>query len=254
LNSLFEEEDELREDSSGDEELYVDQPTAVIIPNELTYVEDDGEISQIFDAIPIVTDLVKEADDVIIEYTEETDETEQVPILEDAPKITGLDVSKKQGKKRRRYPETWPRNIKPKEAVHSHARKNIANCRCKCSDKLSERMQVQIHNKFNLLQTHTEQNVYLQGCVHSTLTQRRRVRGAASVRTARRTFEYKVENITICLQAFLAIHGIKRGRLTAKVQQPTKNISDGRGKHDTRPRSVTEGTMKVIHTKITHAG
>ncbi|CAG9793242.1 unnamed protein product [Diatraea saccharalis] len=52
-------------------------------------------------------------------------------------------------------------------------------------------------------------------------------------------------HIEVCQKIFLAIHGIKRDRLQNKVQQPTKSIIDGRGRHNNHRCLDADIVLKV---------
>lgn len=72
---------------------------------------------------------------------------------------------KKKGKKRSRKPQNWKKNVAKIENVKNHVRREIPKCRCKCKEKLSEKEIDNIFNKFINLSSHTNQNIYLQGCL-----------------------------------------------------------------------------------------
>ena len=65
---------------------------------------------------------------------------------------------------------------------------------------------------------------------------RRRPRADSPFPKSRSSFTYTVtvgrKSMKVCQAAFVALHGIKAGRLKKKVLQFDKDITDGRGKHD----------------------
>lgn len=139
-----------------------------------------------------------------------------------------------------------------KNKLKDHSIGEIKNCRCKCKEKLTATAVNAIFERFINLSSHTEQNIYLQGCLKEQIPKRFRPRKDQKIRD-RRVFKYyltvKNKAIEVCQQAFLAVHGIKRDRLQCKVQHPEKDIIDGRGRQASRV-VYTEDVIKKIHAFI----
>ncbi|KAJ2950010.1 hypothetical protein O0L34_g11347 [Tuta absoluta] len=173
-------------------------------------------------------------------------------ILEEIEDETETSEEKSNGKKKRRTPKLWARKKAQEERLKDHTRRNIPNCRCKCRNKISEQEAEKIFQKFINLDTHTEQNIYLQGCVKEEVPKRFRPRqkGSRPRRCFLYTLKLKKKDITVCCSAFLAVHDIKRDRLKKKVLQKHKDIADGRGKHDNHPRRVPQESIEKIHSFI----
>lgn len=158
----------------------------------------------------------------------------------------------KSGKKKKSKPKTWIKNQNTLKLLRNHQMRAIPDCRCDCKTKLSKKDRKLLFTKFISLSTHTEQNIYLQGCIKEELPQRFRPRKAQG--RARRVFKYVVDvtgrNVVVCATAFYAIFDIKRDRLKKKVLQKDKDIADGRGKHDKHPRKTPEEAIKRLHIFI----
>lgn len=161
-------------------------------------------------------------------------------------------VEKQVGKKKRSCPKQWKKNQEKEKRLKKHRMREIPNCRCQCCNKITKTQAKKLFNKFINLTSHTEQNVYLQGCVKEEIPKRHRPRNRHN--RPRRVFKYVLDlidiNITVCAKAFLAIHGLKRDRLKEKVLQKHKDIADGRGKHKNHPRKVTEENLRRVHNFI----
>lgn len=163
---------------------------------------------------------------------------------------TETSVLEKRGKKRKSRPATWKRNKIIKQNLKKHKMRDIPDCRCECKKKIKIHEAKEIFNKFINLKSHTEQNIYLQGCLQETVPNRFRPRKKllSEIRN-RRVFKYfvktKNKSMEVCQKTFLSIHGIKKERLQFKVQHQEKDIQDGRGRHDKHPTYKEETIIKV---------
>jgi len=85
-------------------------------------------------------------------------------------------------------------------------RVRLEDCKHKCHEKLSLEEKQWVLNKFNSLENHVLQNVYLQNC---------------TIPKPNNRFEYLLQLVNrterVCQKSFVAIHGIKRSRLQRKV-------------------------------------
>ncbi|CAG9829796.1 unnamed protein product [Diabrotica balteata] len=161
----------------------------------------------------------------------------------------------KKGKKRNINKDAWKRTIKSKESFsRKHQRRQITNCRCKCSLKLTEEQQNQIFQAYHNLTSSTQQNLYLEGCVRPTDVKRHRSRKSINPRHRSRSFLYEIKIdgklITLCQSAFLAVHGIKRSKLRRKIQKNNADPKDSRGIHHTRPNRTKIDTLAAVRKFI----
>lgn len=186
------------------------------------------------------------------EITGEFYEVEEIVEEDDAISNNDEKVKEKRGKKKTREPGNWKKNIAKKKNVKNHIRREIPTCRCKCKEKLSEKEAISIFDKFISFSSHTDQNIYLQGCLQETNPARFRPTKSPTKARPRKVFKYHVSlkkrTVELCQQAFLAIHGIKRERLQRKVQQKNKDITDLRGKQS---HSIySQDVIKKVHKFI----
>lgn len=145
-------------------------------------------------------------------------------------------------------------DISRKKKLQDHTLREINDYRCKCKDKLTRKTMVAINKKIVNFENHSQQNIYLQGCLEEIVPTRFRPRTEVkSDARNRRVFKYYVtfkgKKIELCQQAFLAVHGIKRDRLKCKVQHFEKDITDSRGRGPSKI-IYTEAVIKRIHSFI----
>ncbi|XP_072941532.1 uncharacterized protein [Epargyreus clarus] len=219
----------------------------------VSYSEGDNEEIEVYDEndvsdIEFRTIEPTKRRKILNEITGEFNEVEEIDETNDIE----VNIIKKRGKKRTSRPESWKKNLTKKKNVKNHVRREIPKCRCKCKEKLSEKEADSIFNKFIGLSSHTNQNVYLQGCLQETNPLRFRPTKSPTKARPRKVFKYHVSLkkrvVVLCQQAFLAIHGIKRERLQRKVQHKEKDITDLRGRqsHSTYSQDV----IKKVHDFI----
>lgn len=175
-------------------------------------------------------------------------------IFEEVDETDIEDGNTNKGKKKRKTPKLWTRNKAKEERLKDHEMREIPNCRCKCKTKINRKEAKEIFEKFTNMSSHTEQNIYLQGCIKEDASKRFRPRRRHA--RNRRVFSYMLniqkKSMTVCSSTFLAIHGIKRDRLKKKVLEKQKDISDGRGKHDNHPKKIPKETIDKVHDFISN--
>nr|CAI5825354.1 unnamed protein product [Callosobruchus analis] len=136
------------------------------------------------------------------------------------------------GKKRLRSPEKWKRNIK-KRRLFNEKNKRVP--------------------RYRRLSTHAEQTIYLQDCVKKVEKSRSRRRKNDDRSQSRTVFSYEVSGvhgkISLCQNAFLAVHGIFKSRLEKKVRTGAEP-ADNRGRHDNRPNKTKSECLQEIRKFI----
>nr|CAI5831975.1 unnamed protein product [Callosobruchus analis] len=147
------------------------------------------------------------------------------------------------GKKRLRSPENG--NEKNK-------RRDIGSCRCTCASKLTVLEQKNIFERYRRLSIHAEQTIYLQGCVKKVEKSRSRRRKKDDRSPSRTVFSYEVSGvhgkISLCQNAFLAVHGIFKSRLEKKVRTGAEP-ADNRAA-DNRPNKTKSECLQEIRKFI----
>lgn len=167
----------------------------------------------------------------------------------------------KSSKKRKTFGRISEVNKKIKVQSHEMGE----NCYCKrykCFDVVNLDQRNKILRDFNLMKTRDDQNLYLCGLITVYEVQRRRPRKAeddANLHSA--TYVYRVritdntqtKDVPVCFKAFMAMHGISQQRLKTlkKSLQETGNAPlDMRGKHNNRPRKLTEDVKNKVMEHI----
>ena len=79
-------------------------------------------------------------------------------------------------RKRARDESNWQRNREKSARLSSHKGQPLPACRCRCYEKLTFADRHELLTQFNGLSSHTEQNIYLQGCCRQVPVARRRSR------------------------------------------------------------------------------
>lgn len=137
------------------------------------------------------------------------------------------------------------------------------DCKCKmfqCFEKVTNDERETLIKNFNLIGNWNDQSSYLTSLMSVCLIAKRRPRKEdADVRDC--SFRYIVRDkrnnvmveIPVCAKAFIALHGIGRGRL-ATIQRSIKRTGqspkDGRGLHANRPWRHSEDKIKAVHEHI----
>lgn len=131
------------------------------------------------------------------------------------------------------------------------------DCRCKrfhCFTSICEPERRRIIREFNDLGDTNAQNAYLGGLITVLPVMRRRPRkneDEARINTA--SFSYrvrisengKVRDVTVCIKAFISLHGITDRRVRYvrdSLVRDGKSPTDKRGKHDVRPHKLSDET------------
>lgn len=169
-------------------------------------------------------------------------------------------------KKRQKHPELWKRNTKKLKIARGEehttdsgrtlpARKVGKDCKCrmKCFEKVTEAQREEILRSFNDIAKTDLQDVYLNGCIQGKTPDRKRPRNNTrqSGKGSRKlTFTYSVrvdnETKSVCLNAFMAFHGIGKTRLK-RVRHPETFIPmDMRGKHGKQVAMDKEQKSQVL--------
>lgn len=152
-----------------------------------------------------------------------------------------------------------------KVKLRSHEIVPACNCvRFKCFEVLSEEQKRMIIKNFNELDSHDYQNSYLCGLITVVPVQQRRSRknnngetqfhDAAYSYRVRIQFDGSVQDFPVCAKAFMALHGIGRGKLEF-LQKSLKLIGvspkDKRGKKSHIHRKLSENIFNAI---VQHIG
>nr|CAD7448541.1 unnamed protein product [Timema bartmani] len=128
-------------------------------------------------------------------------------------------------------------------------RKIGEDCRCrrKCYQIVAEEQRHKLFDGYYALNSHDEQNAYLFGLIRKHDIARKRHKDSD-----RRTCSYKYfvrirgKEVQICRLAFAHIHGISPHKIRILCQKQDQNIMfprDGRGRHENRPRKISEETL-----------
>nr|CAD7202491.1 unnamed protein product [Timema douglasi] len=135
-------------------------------------------------------------------------------------------------------------------------RKIGEDCRCrrKCYQIVAEEQRHKLFDGYYALNSHDEQNAYLFGLIRKHDIARKRHKDSD-----RRTCSYKYfvrirgKEVQICRLAFAHIHGISPHKIRILCQKQDQNIMfprDGRGRHENRPRKISEETLNQVRNHI----
>lgn len=164
------------------------------------------------------------------------------------------------GKKRQKYGRM--REVMKKIKLQSHEFGESCSCKQKCFEKLPLEAKMSVLRNFNTLKSNDEQNSYLCGLISVLPVRRRRPRKAeeeANLRTA--VFSYRIrfivnnfpEEIQVCRQTFMSIHGIKKKKLSY-LQNALKLTGvaprDKRGQNINHPRKMQQNVYETIFNHI----
>lgn len=153
-------------------------------------------------------------------------------------------------------------DVRKKMRLQGHEMGADCNCKKRCFEVLPERARLKILQHFNLLPTEDEQNSYLCGLISVLPIKNRRPRNSeeeATLRDASYCYRVRtkvddvVKEVPICKKAFMAIHGIKKGKvehLLRSLKMTGVSPKNKRGKHNVRPRKLGTDTLNLIHAHI----
>lgn len=143
--------------------------------------------------------------------------------------------------------------------LQSHETGDDCNCkRYRCFQTTSQSQRQRILNTFNSFKTHNEQNLYLTGLISAFGVEKHRPRKPGSKIRHEASFQYRVkvlvtvetasdtevtslEEVPVCAKAFMAIHGIGKGKLDY-----IKNSIKSTGKAPVDKR----GSKTTLHRKL----
>lgn len=155
-------------------------------------------------------------------------------------------------------------DVRKKMRLQGHELGADCNCKKRCFEVLGERARLQILQHFNLLPTEDEQNSYLCGLISILPIKTRRPRNSeeeAKLRDASYCYRVRtkvksddvVKEVPICKRAFMAIHGITKGKvehLLRTLKLTGVSPKNKRGKHKVRPGKLSTDTRNLIHDHI----
>lgn len=180
--------------------------------------------------------------------------------------ITEQQTSKKRIKTGRE------RDVLKKLRATTHELGPDCNCkRYRCFENISVEERTRIIREFNNLGNYNDQSKYLCGLITVLPVMRRRSRlgddnaqyNLASYAYRVRVFcDGKLEDKSVCVKAFISIHGISAKRVqTLRESLATTGVTpiDKRGKHKNRPRKLSdeivnkvEGFLKSLKGRKSH--
>ncbi|KAG5882599.1 hypothetical protein JTB14_026102 [Gonioctena quinquepunctata] len=153
--------------------------------------------------------------------------------------------------------------VNKKLRLQSHEEGPDYHCkRLTCFEVILPEERSEILKNFNNMNSWNEQTAYLSGliCVAPVITRRLRLPAEDGIPRAA-YFHYKIRflrgdavtEVSVCANAFIAIHGITRRRLTTiqKSLQLNGAVStDGSGKHTSKFRKLSEQSERKVRTHI----
>ena len=176
----------------------------------------------------------------------------------------------RRGRKRLRNEKNWKRK---KRKLHKDNGKSYTTfkgvqkpakelvsitCRCsnKCRENISDEERERILMGFYGLGSHDQQNKYLFGLIHKVDVKRRHGTGGHAGR--RHTFTYRIrlrdsKSIQVCKNTFCVLHGVGKRRVEGVAAQLVDGAviaSDQRGKHKSRPHSISDQVKEKIREHI----
>ncbi|CAH1964672.1 unnamed protein product [Acanthoscelides obtectus] len=165
-----------------------------------------------------------------------------------------------ESKKRKKYGRM--RDVMKKIRLQSHEVGANCNCRKQCFQNVPEEARKTILKNFNAMTSINDQYSYLCGLITVLLIRRRRHRKDEDVANLRSSaYSYRVrfrtdnslQEINICTQAFMSVHGIKKKKLEI-LQNSLKMTGvapkDKRGENKTHPRKFDAHVLAAIYEHI----
>ncbi|XP_066999751.1 uncharacterized protein [Anabrus simplex] len=172
-------------------------------------------------------------------------------------------------KRKQRNQSEWKREKRKRSIIagESHisvkgefiSRKEIgSDCKCKlkCYEKVDAITRQMLFDGFYSLKSYDEQNAYLFGLIRKHDVKRKK-----NLQSDRRTCTYKYyvrsqgKEIQVCKLAFAHIHAVSFRKIRTLSEKLDQNIlfpRDGRGKHDNRPKRISQETVDLIKNHIFH--
>ena len=134
------------------------------------------------------------------------------------------------------------------------ARKTGQDCKCslKCFQRIGEDHRDKILQSFNDIGNKQRQDIYLHGCIDMHAPKRKKFRnGERENGKGSKCFTYECSvtangvKLQVCMEAFIALHGIGKTRLK-RIRKPTTTapLVDMRGHHDHHPTLPLEIKIK----------
>lgn len=155
------------------------------------------------------------------------------------------------------------KDVQKKLKLQSHETGEPCTCKNNCFDSVPDNGKKELISIMNSMQNNDEVNIYLAGLVSLVPIQRRRPRkneNEAGIRDCAVSYRVKfkreqgiVEEMTVCKQAFINLHGISRGKieyLVSKLKKDATAPRDLRGTHDNRPRKLNDESIAAIKEHI----
>lgn len=142
------------------------------------------------------------------------DQSSDEGALDTEQQATNEEHAQHVSKRKRSDPSQWQRSKEKVQRWLSKTQPTISKCRCQCNKKIAEEMYKNVFKNF-VAMNHSEQNIYLRGCINLEITKRH-----INKNKPRHVFTYTVllnnQKIEICQKIFLEMQAIKRDRLRKK--------------------------------------
>lgn len=170
-------------------------------------------------------------------------------------------ISVKSSKKRKSFGRM--KDVKKKMKLQSHEIGEPCSCTKKCFESLSDVAKNEIISNMNNMKNNDEINIHLAGLISLVPIQRRRPKRdeeeanfrdcCVHYRIRVKQDDDMVEEMTVCKNAFISLHGITRGKVECLVSKMKKDAvapRDLRGHHQNRPRKLKDETVATIKKHI----
>lgn len=154
-------------------------------------------------------------------------------------------------------------DVKKKMKLQSHEIGEPCSCKKKCFECVPDVIKKEIISNMNNMKNNDEINICLAGLISLVPIQRRRPKKdeeEASFRDCSVNYRVRVrqgddivEEVTVCKNAFISLHGVTRGKvecLVSKIKKDAMAPRDLRGHHNNRPRKLKDETVATIKKHI----
>lgn len=179
-------------------------------------------------------------------------------------------MSTRTGRKRKRLPNNWKRNVlKQKRALgeqYISIRNNIiipprvtgADCKSKklCFINVSDDDKNDLISIFNSIGDKSKQDTLLSGLIRVNEVSRHRSRDDSRPHkscSVKYSIRVGTKVIEVCKKAFCSLHGIDKSRverIIQKIKNKVPSPTDNRGKHSNRPNKLPASIVFQINTHI----
>lgn len=173
------------------------------------------------------------------------------------------------GKKRKRNPKNWKRNVLKNKKATGEQYINTQNklipprvigpdCKCtkQCFLNVSDDDKNELISIFNSIGDKCKQDTLLGGLIRISEVNRHRSRDGSRPKkncSVKYSIRVGINDVEVCKKAFCSLHGIGKSRVERIVQKIKNKVPspiDNRGKHSNRPNKLPASICFQINTHI----